>query len=115
MEILAKENDWTPNDEERLAAFLDTETGKRLIPALVQYRPGLMAGGQVEAILIRSGEVRAFDTVIESLFFLAHPPARANADARNEYPALDADHLWKDGQKLEPQTPEPLTAETPAQ
>jgi hypothetical protein len=106
MEILAKESDWTPNDEERFAAFLETETGKRLIPALAQTMPGLMACGQVEAILIRSGEVRAFQNVIENLIMLAHPPQAVGGTDSTEYVPLERDDLWKDGQKLTPERTE---------
>ena len=107
MEILANEGDWTTTDEIALAAFLETPTGCRFIPALVKNAPGLLPGGDINAILIRSGEVRAFQTVIESIFILAHPPAPLPATSESsEYPRLENDAAWNDGQKLEtPETP----------
>jgi len=99
MEVIARESEWLPTDADNLAAFLETATGRRLIPSLVQGMPVLLAGGEINAILIRSGEVRAFQSVIESLLLLAHPAAPP-APAVNEYPRLEDDAAWSDGQKL---------------
>jgi hypothetical protein len=101
MEILARSDDWTPNDSDNLAKFLETDTGKRLIPNLVQHCPALLDKGETNAILIRNGEVRAWNGMIESLFVLAHPPAPTAAPNATEYPALEDDKAWNDGQKLE--------------
>ncbi len=102
MEILAGPNDWTQIDAENLARFLETDTGKRLVPKLVEHKPSLLAGGEINSILIRSGEVRSFDSMIEALFMLAHPPAPV-APPSTEYPALTDDTAWRDGQRLEPE------------
>lgn len=109
MEILANPSDWTPNDEQNLAAFLETETGKRLIPELTKSFPALMDGGDINAILIRSGEVRAWTKMIEALLLLAHPTPPVSRPV-TEYPALEDDKAWNDGQKLEP-VPETKTKE----
>jgi hypothetical protein len=111
MEVLAKETDWLPTDSENLAAFLETATGKRLIPALVQGMPSLLAGGDVNAILIRSGEVKAFQSVVESIVLLAHPPAPL-APPNTEYPRLEDDKAWNDGQSLASETAPKKTPET---
>jgi hypothetical protein len=113
MEIIANDKDWLPTDEAALAAFLETATGRRLIPALMANAPGLLPGGEINAILIRSGEVRACQTMIETLLLLAHPPVSASRDSQANYPALEDDEAWKDGQKLE--VPKPPQPETPAQ
>lgn len=99
MEILANPSDWTANDSENLARFLETETGRRLVPKLVEHKPSLLDGGEINRILIRSGEVRAFDNMVEALFILAHPAPPVQAPAP-EYPALEDDRHWNDGQKL---------------
>jgi hypothetical protein len=113
MEILANVGDWTHTDELALAAFLETATGRRLIPALVSTSPGLLAGGDINAILIRSGEVMAFQKVLETILTLAHPPARVLEPA-NAYPALEDDTAWNDGQTLEVPKPETQTTQTPS-
>lgn len=106
MEIVASALDWTTNDEEQLAKFLDTETGKRFLPKLMELVPGLLPSGDVNAILIRSGEVRGYGEVARTILTLAHPPARsAIPESANHYPKLDDDTAWADGQKLEPEKP----------
>jgi hypothetical protein len=104
MEILANPNDWIANDAENLAAFLETETGKRLIPKLVENIPVLHEKGETNSILIRSGEVRAWTRLVETLLFLAHPAPPA-APQVSEYPALEDDAAWKDGQKINDPNP----------
>jgi hypothetical protein len=110
MEILANDSDWTPTDELALAAFLGTSTGRRFIPSLVSASPGLLTGGEINAILIRTGEVRAFQTVIEAILIMAHPPASLR-EPGNAYPALEDDNAWADGQRLD--VPKPETPSNP--
>lgn len=100
MEIVASLLDWVANDEENWAKFLATETGKRLIPKLMERCPILLADGTINAVLIRSGEVRGFQAVAQAMFDLTqHTPERP-APADN-YPAPENDKAWQDGQKLE--------------
>lgn len=101
MEILARPSDWTQFDAENLARFLETDTGKRLIPKLVENVPTLHEGGETNRILIRCGEVRAFNQMVEALLLLAHPPAPTPPPV-SEYPAPENDAAWNDGQKLSP-------------
>ncbi len=103
MEILANDKDWLPTDAENLAKFLESETGKRLIPKLVEHCPTLLDQGETNAILIRNGEVRAWTGMIESLLTLAHPIGTINTQTITEYPPLTDDKAWNDGQKLEEQ------------
>jgi hypothetical protein len=105
IEIVAKPSDWTSIDAERWAAFLETETGKRLIPNLAETAPGLLASGDVNAILIRAGEVRGFQSVLREMISLAHPPAKLEERVTESYPSLTDDSKWEDGQKLQPETP----------
>jgi len=111
MEILAGSLEWTQFDSEKLSSFLDSETGKRLLPKLVEVAPPLLDGGDTNRILIRAGEVRGFQTVVREIISLAHPSPPAPKQ-ENEYPPLEADEQWKDGQKLElentPESPDPL-------
>jgi hypothetical protein len=103
MEISANPLDWTSNDEENLAKFLDTETGKRFIPKLIETAPSLLNRGHVNAILIRSGELRGYQEVVRSILVLAHPAPKPAAP-ESEYPLLEDDRHWE-GEKLNPETP----------
>jgi hypothetical protein len=111
MEILAGSLEWTQFDAEKLASFLDSETGKRFLPKLVEVAPPLLEDGTKTKILIRSGEVRGFQTVVKEIIALAHPAPPAPKQ-ESEYPPLTADEKWNDGQTLEresvPQNPDPL-------
>lgn len=104
MEIIANPSDWTQIDAENLAKFLETETGKRLFPKLVEHVPTLFDGGETNRILIRSGEVRAHNAMLETILLLAHPPPPP-APPVSEYPPLTRDEAWNDGQRLDPETP----------
>jgi hypothetical protein len=106
MEILAGPLDWTHIDEENLAHFLDTDTGKRFVPKLVEDAPLLLEKGDINAILIRSGEVRGYQILVRALLGLAHPTPKTEPAAATAYPPLEDDTAWADGQKLEPTTPE---------
>lgn len=102
LELIANPSDWTQFDAENLAKFLETETGKRLIPKLIEVKPVLLGAGDTNSILIRSGEVRAFDSMVQELVLLAHPPAPMSTP-ESEYPPLTRDEAWNDGQKLTPE------------
>jgi hypothetical protein len=103
MEIQAGPLDWTTIDEENLAKFLDTETGKRFIPKLVESAPTLLNRGHVNAILIRSGELRGYQMVVQSILVLAHPAPKVETNDATEYVPLEDDSKWNDGQKLTPE------------
>lgn len=107
MEILAKADEWVPStDAENLAKFLDTDTGKRFLVQLADGAPLLLAEGDVNAILIRSGEVRSFHSVIQLIVALAHPSAPPAASGpTSEYPAPEDDKHWNDGRVLNDPTP----------
>lgn len=104
MEIVASALDWTSIDEENLAKFLDSETGKRFLPKLLETTPTLLATGDVNAILVRSGEVRGFQQIVRDILSLAHPQSRASdvTPPANDYPPPEDDRHWNDGQKLTP-------------
>jgi hypothetical protein len=113
MEIHASENEWIHTDSENWAAFLETGTGKRLIPEVVRAFPELLASGDVNAILIRSGEVRAYQRIVDLLLTLAHPPVVPSFAAPNEYPRLEDDAAWNDGQKISGDSPGNQSNKTP--
>jgi hypothetical protein len=77
----------------------------------LKVAPPLLPGGEVNAVLIRSGECRAFQNVVQELYFMAHPPPKVQPQSTStEYPALTDDRAWNDGLKLVPledEIPEP--------
>lgn len=111
MEIVASPMDWTAFDEERWAKFLDTDTGKRLIPKLMESVPPLLEKGETNSILIRSGQVLGYQQVVQSMFALAHPAARGPEPISQEYPNLDDPRHWP---KPEPEPFEVAESPQPA-
>jgi hypothetical protein len=106
MEIVAGLLEWTSVDEENFAKFLDSDTGRRLIPKLLEGVPLLLDRGHVNQLLIRSGEVRGWQAVAQEILRLAHPPIPVTQeDVRREYVSLEDDKAWNDGQKLTPEPP----------
>lgn len=108
MEILADELSWAQNDAEKWDAFLRTETGKRLIPKLVEHAPTLLSTGDTNSILIRTGEFRGFQQAAQTLLSLTRIAPSEVAPVVNEYPPLEDDKAWNDGRELSPeQKPQP--------
>lgn len=98
-------------DRQNLAQFLQTRTGQRLIPKIVDSAPVLLGSGDTNAILIRNGEARGFSACINALLSLsvAEPAPAVGTDAAT-YPPLDDDARWADGKNLsvnEPTPPQP--------
>lgn len=104
MEILIDELSWAQNDAEKWDAFLRTETGKRLIPKLVESAPTLLATGDTNALLIRTGEFRGFQQAAQTLLSLTRIASSEAAAVVNEYPAPEDDKAWNDGRTLTPET-----------
>jgi len=95
MEITNESLPWSSDDEARWNSFLQTETGRRLIPKLAERVPALLDGGDnVNKILIRSGETRGFQFAIAVMLELTHsPPLPVKSETPN-YPPLDDDSQW---------------------
>jgi hypothetical protein len=107
IEIVARATDWTTNDQERWAEFLATETGKRLLPTLAETAPLLLPGGDINTILIRTGEVRGYQAVMRDLLALTQVEVKPTSEASSvSYPSLTDDSKWGDGQKLTPPAPD---------
>jgi hypothetical protein len=105
MEIVAGPMDWTTVDEQRWSEWLNTETGRRLLPKLLESLPGLLPKGDVNEILIRSGEVRGWQEAAQQLIRMAHtePPP---TPVESAYPPLEDDSKWSDGNKLNDPNPD---------
>lgn len=102
MEIVAGALDWTNIDEENLGKFLDTTSGRRLIPRLAELAPQLLGEGETNKLLIRMGEFKGRQDTLRDLLMLSHAQEKPTP-ALNEYPAPENDAAWNDGQKLNPQ------------
>jgi len=90
---------WTSDDIANWAAFLNTKTGQRLIPKLVESCPALLGCGDTNNILIRSGEVRGFAETARVLLSLTHEPEGLKKDP-TAYPSPEDDSAWDDKEKL---------------
>jgi hypothetical protein len=104
MEIQAGPLDWASNDYDNWAAFLNTETGRRFLPRLLESVPPLIEGGDTNAILIRTGVVRGFQLAVQELARMARndgPPPKVV----DTHPPLEDDKAWNDGQTLDPNPP----------
>jgi hypothetical protein len=107
MEISADPLAWTTLDSDSLAKFLDTETGKRLVPKLADATPPLFDRGDTNALLIRTGEVRGVQIVLREILMLAHPPPPVPSSANSDYPSPEDDSKW-DGPKIHDPNPQLL-------
>lgn len=98
MEVTNDSLEWDSEDMVQWRAFLKTRAGQRLIPKLLENIPGLLPGGDTNAILIRNGEVRGWTESGRALLALQFPaPEVMQAEA---YPPLTDDSKWDDGKKL---------------
>lgn len=102
MEVTNDPVEWDlQEDFEILRQFLKSRTGQRLIPRMLEELPPLLAGGGVNEILIRSGEVRGWQSAVKVLLGLATPASPETPEApRGEYAAPEDDSKWNDGQRL---------------
>lgn len=105
MEITQEALPWSSEDESNWNGFLQTNSGRRLLPKLVEGAPALFEAGDVNKILIRSGQLMGFQKAVSDLLALTHTQPVAPATAQSEaYPPLEDDAKWSDGEKL--QSPE---------
>lgn len=80
--------------------FLRTRTGQRLFAAALENQPPLLGKGDVNEILIRSGEVRGWSACITTLISLSIPETNLTEAAPVEsYPELTDDAAWDDKKK----------------
>lgn len=84
---------WSSDDEAHWNSFLLTDTGKKLIPKFVENIPPLLTKGDINGILIRSGEVRGFQLAVSALLELTHSPPLPVKNPEN-YPDPEDDTKW---------------------
>jgi hypothetical protein len=100
MDITNEALPWTGEDTDAFRIFLQTRTGSRLIPKILEHVPTLLSGGPVNEILIRSGEVRGFQKAAGAFLSLSSD-APIVAEPVSAYPPLEDDNAWT-GEKLNP-------------
>lgn len=107
-QVIAHELAWLSTDEEALDKFLKTDTGRRLLQKLGELAPQLLAKGDTNEILIRSGEARAFQLMLSRILELSHhnPDEQPTKPAADYIPLTD-DNQWQDGKVLDPSLPMP--------
>lgn len=100
MEITNDAPEWAAEDVSVLRAFLKSPTGQRFWTNLTSATPVLLPGGaDLNAILIRSGEVRGVQLAVKAVVDLAYPP-KDIPETTTDYPPLTDDKAWQDGQTL---------------
>ncbi len=99
MEITNARPEWNSENTAVFRAFLETPTGRSFLPALIEKIPSLLAQGDINSILIRSGEVRGFQAAAREILELAYPVPEAKPSSE-AYPPLTDDSKWDDGEKL---------------
>lgn len=99
MEVTTENLPWDGEDAAIFAGFLQTVTGRRLIPKLLESVPTLLSGGPTNEILIRSGELRGCSEMVRNLLFLQTVVPETKPDPKS-YPSLEDDAAFNDGQTL---------------
>lgn len=94
MEVTNASLEWTPEDALNWEKFLQTQTGSRLIPKLVESAPPLLEKGHVNAILVRSGKLLGFQEIVKALLELCIPPQAEKTQTPSNYPSLLDDSQW---------------------
>ena len=100
MEITTDSLPWDSDDVANWNAFLNTKTGKHLIPKVAEIVPELLGSGDINVILIRSGEVRGFQEAIRQLLALTRVNTGPVPQDLPSYPPLENNAYWE-GDKLE--------------
>lgn len=102
MEITTDALPWDDNDIIAWQNFLNTQTGRRLIPKVLEGIPELHGAGDTNAILVRSGEVRGFQDAARQFLSLTAKPKEISSDPATSYPSLVDDSKWNDKEKIQP-------------
>lgn len=100
MDIITDGPLWSDEDMVLWRAFLDTQTGKRVIHKMLESCPPLPERGEINEILIRVGVVRGLGLAAKGLLSMAQPVLKDTAAPSLGYEQLENDAAWNDGQKL---------------
>lgn len=101
MEISNEPLTWSSEDIAVFRTFLNTATGQKFLSKLLENVPPLLPSGDTNSLLIRMGEVRAWQDAAKSILALTAPPPMPPDQATHsrQYPDPTDDDSWQDGQK----------------
>lgn len=101
-EITNENLPWDAEDAAIFAGFLQTVTGRRLVPKLFENAPVLLDGADVNKTLVRNGEFRGFSEAVRNFLSLQTVVPETKSDTHESYPSPENDSAWNDGQTLQP-------------
>lgn len=84
---------WDSNDASILREFLTSDTFKKALRLVLEDRPELLDGGDVNRTLVRNGEAKGFDAAITAIFRLTFEQPKAQTPSQN-YPDVDDESAW---------------------
>lgn len=90
----AKTAEWTSDDAIALRNFLESVAGQRALVHIGEGCAELLAGGDINAILIRSGEVKGYSAALVNLISLTVEVPQSTPPEKPHYPSLDDDSAW---------------------
>lgn len=98
-EITNENLPWDAEDAAILSGFLQTVTGRRLIPKWLETAPVLLDGADVNKTLVRNGEFRGFAESVRNFLSLQTVVPETKPDP-TAYPPLESDAAWADNQTM---------------
>lgn len=100
-----KRLEWDSTDGGWLEEILNSARGQKLLSILALKVPSFLDGSDPNKTLVRMGEVKGAELIIEALVGLTiETPAELQPEKQEteSYPNLDDDSKWDDGQKTTP-------------
>ena|SRR5689334_15102978 len=85
---------WDSNDAKLLRDTLAGENFRKALRLILEDRPELLDGSDVNRTLVRNGEVKGFDAAITAIFKLTFEQPEARI-ASQTYPDLDDERAWE--------------------
>jgi len=85
---------WDSNDAKLLRELLTSDTFQKALRIILEDRPQLMDGTNVNCTLVRNGEVKGFDAALTSIFALTFEQPKPQITSEN-YPSLDDNSAWE--------------------
>lgn len=86
--------DWSSNDCLSLRAFLDSDTGQRMIYHLGESAPSLLDGTHKNKTLVASGVVKGYTEALANIFSLLVEPPKSVPPEKSSHPSIDDESAW---------------------